>query len=848
MLQKLLYLENLEENKNLLLEKSPSGETNSPQKKFDLFHEEQPFPEEQPESELQTQSHKPSSSGSLWNLNRLRTCFDDILPPSAVGLSQSKLYLGSSKSVFCLQKEHANLGSVSYHLHGEAKVWYGILPPDNNRIIQYLKKKYDTEYAKCPEAHQHKTFFLDLLELKRFFPQLKIFKVVQPVGHYLITGPEVFYQGFNLGFNLTQVSNFGTAAWKRSWRQAKDCLCLPSIWNTKNMLMNHRKERFGAFEDALQCRKKVEAILTKEMLPFRRILNLDLNSFHFAKLRANSFAVITSTKDFGMVESYLANLAERSEDNKFILVPTPDSPQSNGTYTWRLYRPELKLSPQNSYKQAMEKLQKKFKNNQGKVYLFSKEEKPYKGENELETPSSLEEETQKRFHENEVEKLSYKRKSKKSIQNKNLKNGTKKPKSNRKNGESQKNQKMPAEESDNDTDEFAKAFQNDDDSDDYYDEENNANPKMINLNRLVSNNKRYALVLPHCLIMPRYASAEKGQIAKQNKNDVLRPELFKNINSLELAEICHQLRGTNLRVLSKVTNHFHPKRPIRIPSPPEENCSIISVFFGPYSDQKEVDFVLVDGNGIVQFQTSIGTCPKERFGYWDKIVRSFVYNKNSLLVCPDFREFQKLFCINEDTLEPINKRQTTKVRGDLMNLLGYKEELSRVDFTKCTLADFARFQRYYCMKPQLYSLGDLSYFQEFSRTPKERDFLLCYAEQEGSEYWVLCLIDQFGHCVLMRNSNKWLEDLDTNVRRLMEVVHITDKIYYYNDQGRFKHFNQLRFFFVDAVIPTGKRWKETTEENLLKEGKELYGSLHWKNRHITKYAPPQEKPAKFLSL
>jgi len=49
----------------------------------------------------------------------------------------------------------------------------------------------------------------------------------------------------------------------------------------------------------------------------------------------------------------------------------------------------------------------------------------------------------------------------------------------------------------------------------------------------------------------------------------------------------------------------------------------------------------------------------------------------------------------------------------------------------------------------------------------------------------------------------------------MEVVHITDKIYYYNDQGRFKHFNQLRFFFVDAVIPTGKRWKETTEENLV---------------------------------
>jgi len=90
--------------------------------------------------------------------------------------------------------------------------------------IQYLRRQFPDKYDRCGEAHRHKNFLIDPQELKRLFPDLKIFKAVQEPGCYIVAGPGVFHEGFNEGFNLAVPVNFGTSRWKASWQKKKVCL------------------------------------------------------------------------------------------------------------------------------------------------------------------------------------------------------------------------------------------------------------------------------------------------------------------------------------------------------------------------------------------------------------------------------------------------------------------------------------------------------------------------------------------------------------------------------------------------------------------------------------------------
>ena len=114
------------------------------------------------------------------------------------GIAQPFAYYGYPRSTFPLHREDLDLWSINYLHQGKPKylpsqtnlsknrfrMWYGFRAKDNDRIIQYLKKAYQEEYAYCEQAFRHKNFFLNLQKLQEYFPDLKIFQYFSKILFY----------------------------------------------------------------------------------------------------------------------------------------------------------------------------------------------------------------------------------------------------------------------------------------------------------------------------------------------------------------------------------------------------------------------------------------------------------------------------------------------------------------------------------------------------------------------------------------------------------------------------------------------------------------------------------------
>lgn len=49
--------------------------------------------------------------------------------------------------------------------------------------------------------------------LKKYIPDLKIHKMVQNPGEFIVTAGGAYHSGFNWGFNIAEAVNFATMKW-----------------------------------------------------------------------------------------------------------------------------------------------------------------------------------------------------------------------------------------------------------------------------------------------------------------------------------------------------------------------------------------------------------------------------------------------------------------------------------------------------------------------------------------------------------------------------------------------------------------------------------------------------------
>ena len=79
------------------------------------------------------------------------------------------------------------------------------------------------QIEKCDNVFRHK----DYLVTREFLSSNNINYTVlyQNAGEFIVTFPRGYHQGFNLGLNFAEATNFGTRQWVKFGREALQCTC-----------------------------------------------------------------------------------------------------------------------------------------------------------------------------------------------------------------------------------------------------------------------------------------------------------------------------------------------------------------------------------------------------------------------------------------------------------------------------------------------------------------------------------------------------------------------------------------------------------------------------------------------
>jgi JmjC domain, hydroxylase len=74
---------------------------------------------------------------------------------------------------------------------------------------------------------RHKTILINPYYIKKVDPSIRIVKIKQEVGDFVITLPGAYHCGFNWGFNIAEAVNFATSKWLTIFPKCSRCKCSP---------------------------------------------------------------------------------------------------------------------------------------------------------------------------------------------------------------------------------------------------------------------------------------------------------------------------------------------------------------------------------------------------------------------------------------------------------------------------------------------------------------------------------------------------------------------------------------------------------------------------------------------
>ncbi|KAL0854665.1 hypothetical protein Bca101_059817 [Brassica carinata] len=187
---------------------------------------------------------------SGWNLNNLPRLPGSVLSfedCDISGVLVPWLYVGMCFSSFCWHVEDHHLYSLNYHHFGEPKVWYGIPGSDATSLEKAMRKHLPDLFEEQP----------DLLHglVTQFSPSIlkdegvKVYRVVQNAGEYVLTFPRAYHAGFNCGFNCAEAVNVAPVDWLAHGQNAVELYSK----ETRKTSLSHDKLLLGAAYEAVKA-------------------------------------------------------------------------------------------------------------------------------------------------------------------------------------------------------------------------------------------------------------------------------------------------------------------------------------------------------------------------------------------------------------------------------------------------------------------------------------------------------------------------------------------------------------------------------------------------------------------
>eukprot|EP01084_Bolivina_argentea_P306475 529605_1 len=158
----------------------------------------------------------------IWNLANCDSILN-LLSADIEGVTIPYLYFGSWRSMFAWHIEDRALWAINYLHFGKPKIWFGIPSKDAAKMEQVMAANFPKDSAYCKEFSRHKNSFIAPKLLMK--NGIEIYKAIQRANEIIITSPNAYHAGFNLGFNCAEAVNIATPSWIPLGIKAPHCKC-----------------------------------------------------------------------------------------------------------------------------------------------------------------------------------------------------------------------------------------------------------------------------------------------------------------------------------------------------------------------------------------------------------------------------------------------------------------------------------------------------------------------------------------------------------------------------------------------------------------------------------------------
>jgi len=164
--------------------------------------------------------------GVSWNLNKLPGILQDGLLEPIDGVNNPYLYIGAWKTLFGWHKEDLDLNAVNFNHYGKPKLWYCLPVSESHKLEEFARSEFPESFKRCKEFIRHKNIMISPYILKQKYPDIKIHKVIQYPGEFIVTYGGAYHAGFNWGFNIAEAVNFATTKWLKIVPDVHVCKCV----------------------------------------------------------------------------------------------------------------------------------------------------------------------------------------------------------------------------------------------------------------------------------------------------------------------------------------------------------------------------------------------------------------------------------------------------------------------------------------------------------------------------------------------------------------------------------------------------------------------------------------------
>jgi len=237
-----------------------------------------PSDEELPEPSFGTEEYYKET---YWNLNNIPNSKNSVLRHLKVGINGINvpwLYFGCLFSTFCWHNEDNYMYSINYHHKGAPKQWYGVpgTKQDADGVERVFKSYLSMKMRDVPDLLHHITTSFSPRLLDR--EGVRVCKLLQQAGEFIVTFPRAFHGGFSLGPNCGEAVNFALQDWIPHAVDANEryrTFARPSVFSHDRLVytMAHHINELRTKEICNSLAKELRRLMKEELLLRQKLIN-----------------------------------------------------------------------------------------------------------------------------------------------------------------------------------------------------------------------------------------------------------------------------------------------------------------------------------------------------------------------------------------------------------------------------------------------------------------------------------------------------------------------------------------------------------------------------------------------